>query len=343
MIYNKVLDYKKDQEANEFSCYISDIPIEYLNSIRRTIMTDYSKYAFNNVEFKINNSLLNDEILRNRIEMIPIRCEMELDFSIKIKNNKQKFLDVYSKSIVCNISGMDFYINPNILITTLKKGESLEVSMTSHKESADTHVKYRSTNVIILKKMKVVKYIGPLIMKKQVMDILIDRYNMKLDQNRDDTGILDTARTNLNLPRILKELLSTSEELITLEYLSSSEKDVYFFSIETDYYNPELIFQESVELLINRIKNIKYNVSRVCENKKYYIELINESPTVANLLQLELNQMKEVNFSYFYKPYPISKDVELQIFFHKEECNSFESFLKEAQDKVCLFLQSNCK
>ena len=332
MIFNENLDYDPTQESNEYSFYVYGIPVEYLNSIRRTIMTDCSKYSFGDINFKINTTLINDDIMRNRFEMIPILCDDEYIFTLNIKNTDKKFLDVYSKDIVCCNFSSNCHYDKNILLATLKNGESLNVEMKTIKKRASEHVKYRTTNVVFYKTMKRLVFLSEE-RKQEVVDFLENQYDMKIINNE---YVFDTCRTNLNIPKIVN--YTFGKDLVKLENYTINGEQVYYFNIECDYYNPKLILENALELLKSRVNNITYTVKRVNEDKQFYLNLENESSTSANILQLELNKYEEIEFSYFYKLYPLDKDIELQIFF--KEPNVFEGYLKETQETVCKMLDS---
>jgi len=328
MIFNSKLDYNETQEANEFSFYSSEIPIEYLNSLRRFIMSDYKKYSFDGVKVKKNTGVLNDEIMKNRIEMIPIKCSKELQFSINVYNKDKEFLKVYSDEIVCDTDDKDYFFDKHILLNKLRKGEQLEMTFKTTKNSPVEHVKHRIVNVIILKKIRMLKLKEK---NEDVVRFLKNQYDVEVDN---DYGLLDKMKTNLDIKRIVQEKFN--KDLVDIEYYKKNDKFVYFFSIESDYYNPEEIFYSAVDMLKARLNNMVYSVKRSEMGKKYYLNFVNENMTLMNILQHELNDMEEVYYSYYFRLYPLDKDIELQIFLN--ESQSFEMVLKKGIEKTIEFL-----
>lgn len=148
--------------SNSLSFSIKNVDISIINGIRRTLITDIPIIGFvsdsddKSILIHHNNTSLNNEILENRISMIPIHLNDEenenyVDDSFKIELN-QKFnstdilqlITTQHFTVFFNDKEVDknkyFPQHPvskhNILITKLRKGEHIHFQATAQKKTA---------------------------------------------------------------------------------------------------------------------------------------------------------------------------------------------------------------
>jgi DNA-directed RNA polymerase subunit D len=69
---------KKIFEGNKAKLVVSGVDSSFMNSIRRTLLSEIPKLAIDEVIFYENSSPLTNEILAHRLSMLPIPTEMDL-------------------------------------------------------------------------------------------------------------------------------------------------------------------------------------------------------------------------------------------------------------------------
>lgn len=327
-MYNTILDYNKKTEGNSFSFYSYEIPVELLNSIRRILMTDYETYAIciENIEIIRNTGIINDDILKHRISQIPIDCDSEILLELNMKN----FYDLVNvlSSDFKNYYNYEYYLNPDIIITQLKKEEELFIKIKTDKKSGKDSIQYRPTNIIVNKKMKILRHnITNKKLIARIFNFMEEKYDMKKENILNDKniiGVLDTAKTNLDYVNIIKKELKIKKAELILEDYVIDNKHVRYFMIESDYKNPKELFISALDMLLKRVLRVK-EIKELKENinTKYYFNIPNECATTCNVIQHYMNKLENVEFCYFNKKFPLDKDTELQIFLYNnnEEIN----------------------
>ena len=125
-----------------------DIDTHYINSLRRILYSKSLGNCFNQKDIAIveNNTMMNNEILRHRISLIPINTTYNLTCELIIKNSSQKLKDVYSHDITI-LKGEGGEIKKNILIIQLKPDEKIHMKMNSSKYSGKKSTIYRPFSV----------------------------------------------------------------------------------------------------------------------------------------------------------------------------------------------------
>lgn len=143
----KLLINKHDKNSIEFTLHA---PVEYANAIRRTIMSDLPTFALHNITIHENSSCLDNDMLEQRIVLIPIINGVETHFEYKITNETEENISVYSHNLSNSLV-------PNILVVTLKPEQKLHISASSKqgigfgnaKWSCITDLKYKQHRELI--------------------------------------------------------------------------------------------------------------------------------------------------------------------------------------------------
>lgn len=341
MLFKENVYYDKDSECNEYNFYTT-YPVEILNSVRRILMKNYKTYAISD-DIKIikNTSIMNDDIIRHRITQIPIFCDKEIELELNVKNiNNEELEEVESHNFKSYTKDI-FKMLGNIPITKLKKNEEVYLKIKTDFNSGNHNVRYRPTNVIVCKKMKLLRHnITDTEVLQDIFLFMEDSYEMKREEYLNDKniiGVLDTAKTNLDYISIIKKELELPEdtELFMDDYIIDN-KYVRFYSIETTgFKEPKTLFSEGLNMLLKNVKDGIQKRSFVSRNEeKYFFYLINECATIGNVLQYFLNKKEEVAYSYFIRKTPLDKDIELQVFLLKKYNKNIDSIFEELEKEI---------
>lgn len=335
MLFNEVLEYEEGQEGNIYSFYTEELPLPLLNSIRRTIMTEYETYSISSdITVIKNTSVLNDDFLKHRLTMIPLLCNEEIELELNVLNNTSETIDVLSYDIK-NYDSKKYVMNEDILVAKLRQGEEIFVKMKVDYNNGSHNVRYRPSNVIICKKMRVLLYKGDdEKMKEEIFDFMEERYDMKRETRLNDdaiVGVLDTAKTTVDYINVLKRHLGINPQDLLIEEYAINNKPVIYFMIECDYYHPKEVFYNSLRYLRNRMQKMyeKRNLTKTYDNK-YFYDIQEDCATTGNLIQYFLNELPNVEYSFFIKKFPTDKNIELQIFLKNND--DVEKVLKSSFD-----------
>ncbi len=128
----KITNFNKEKQKLSF---ITDMDISLANAIRRSAL-EIPIMAIDEIEIVKNDSALYDEILANRLGLIPIKTEKSgKEIKFKLKENGPKL--VYSKDIKPSI-GTD----PNFPIVLLDNDQEIEMVCEARLGKGIDHVKY---------------------------------------------------------------------------------------------------------------------------------------------------------------------------------------------------------
>ena len=155
----KVELIEKSKKYNRISLAIEGFPVYYVNTIRRLIIDEVPTMAIEDIEFKKNNSVLYDEIIANRMGLIPLktdlksyvlpekckckgagcaRCQLKMTLKVKATSNEKT---VYSS----DIKSKDPKVVPvydKIPIVKLLKDQEIELLATAVLGKGKDHSKF---------------------------------------------------------------------------------------------------------------------------------------------------------------------------------------------------------
>ncbi len=135
---------KLGEENRNFGFLVEDTTIEYMNALRRTIMSHTPCLAIDKVLVSANDGVIFDEMLSHRIGLIPLTTPEEYKKKSKVKLvlEKKGPGDVYSK----DIKSSDTAVHPlseDILITKLRDNEELRLEMSARMGVGKEHSKWQ--------------------------------------------------------------------------------------------------------------------------------------------------------------------------------------------------------
>lgn len=163
-------NFSFDKTSNQISFNISNLSLAIINGIRRVLISDIPIIGFAgegdelSIDIFSNNTPLNNEIIQNRISMIPIFLDENETDNFKNENGIQELkisLNYTSKDIIENVTTRDLevlidnkkvntskYFPPNhitkqhILITKLKRNEHLHLQAFALTKTARFHTSF---------------------------------------------------------------------------------------------------------------------------------------------------------------------------------------------------------
>ncbi len=125
---------------------IKGTSVEFVNALRRQIMSGLPVLAIENVHIYENNGVMFDEMLAHRLALVPLRMDVKnyksMGDSVKLVLSKEGPCTVYSK----DIKSTDPKIEPvdlNIPITKLGEGQRLKVELEAIVSTGKEHSKWQ--------------------------------------------------------------------------------------------------------------------------------------------------------------------------------------------------------
>ena len=188
----KIIDMKSD--TIEFLLLNADLA--FANSLRRVIISEVPTMAIDMVQVKENTSPLFDDFVVHRIGLVPLksddidnyqfplkcscksgceRCQVEFDISVKCDENcKEDTMDVTSnhikpKNSECRVKPVEYEYS--IVLTKLKKGQSINMSLTAKKGIGKTHAKWSPVCTCVMRPVPTV----------EILDMDGDNFLQRLD------------------------------------------------------------------------------------------------------------------------------------------------------------------
>ena len=153
----------KDLTADSIEFLLTNVDVSFANSLRRVIISEVPTMAIDMVQVIENTSPLFDDFVVHRIGLVPLVSEdidkyvfplkcsckegcssCQVLFDISVKCDKET-MDVTSKDIKpknsdCKVKPVE-YDDP-IVLTKLKKGQSINMTLTAKKGVGQTHAKW---------------------------------------------------------------------------------------------------------------------------------------------------------------------------------------------------------
>jgi len=144
------MDIKKVYEEGNLTKYlVKGVTPAFMNAIRRTIINNVPCLAVDEVTFYENDSVIFDEMLANRLGLLPIKTDVKtykLGDTVKLVLEKVGPCDVTSKDIKCTDPKIEI-IDKKLIITKLGKDEKIKLEMTAKMSVGSEHARFQSAIV----------------------------------------------------------------------------------------------------------------------------------------------------------------------------------------------------
>ena len=188
----RIIDMKSD--SVEF--LLLNVDLAFANSLRRVIISEVPTMAIDMVQVKENTSPLFFFFFVHRIGLVPLKsedidkyqfplvcscksgcsqCQVEYDISVKCDENcKDDTMEVTSNHIKpknkeCSVVPVEY--DYPIVLTKLKKGQSINMTLTAKKGIGKTHAKWSPVCTCVMKPIP----------KVEILDMDGDNFLQKLD------------------------------------------------------------------------------------------------------------------------------------------------------------------
>ncbi|MFA5126180.1 MAG: DNA-directed RNA polymerase subunit D [archaeon] len=140
------MDIKKVYEDGNISKYlIKGVNYNFMNTLRRAIMINVPCLAIDEVQIYENDSPIFDEMLSNRLGLLPIKTDTKTykrGDTVKLVLEKTGPGTVTSKDIKCTDPKIEI-IDKKIIITKLGKDQNLKLEMTAIMKAGEEHARYQ--------------------------------------------------------------------------------------------------------------------------------------------------------------------------------------------------------
>tara|TARA_B110000285_G_scaffold190263_1_gene217411 strand:- start:1689 stop:2705 length:1017 start_codon:yes stop_codon:yes gene_type:complete len=302
----------RDHLDLEFITFDLDTP--YLNAMRRVLYSDYLGSCFNQKDIAIidNNTLMNNEILRHRISLIPLKTTYNITCELIMKNSTNNTIDVLSDDI--KISEGEGTIRQNILIIQLKPGEKINIKMNSTKYSGSKSTIYRPFSICYFKIIKVIYLKTKLKTKieKQLENYNIYNSDIQYFEKIEGYDIYGYTNELRDYVDPFVNILNKDEYLIKDAFYN--KKPIYNFNIEL-FFDEENIIKKTFELLKYQIQdflNKKMEIIHDNNPNKTRLKIEKGTYSILNLLSKEIRTYKNIKYCAYDKEHPLDEFIFLE-------------------------------
>lgn len=198
---------EQDKKANTLTVLLKNSNVVFANTLRRLITDEQPTMAIDEVEIRKNSSILYDEMIAQRMGLIPLTTDLKSYKMIETEEDRESLKCVVKLVLKAKgpgtvysseLKSKDPAIKPvfdNIPIVTLLKGQSLEVEATAilgrgrdHTKWSPGHVYYRYKPVIEIGDVK-----NPEEVVDKIHGDVFELKNGKLEVNKENLFQVDLA------------------------------------------------------------------------------------------------------------------------------------------------------
>jgi DNA-directed RNA polymerase subunit D len=257
------IKHSKDKFSISLNFDVNDGDLSLINSIRRIMLSEVETYAFDDIKIIKNTSVMNDDFLRSRIELIPIIYNFkdsleEVLFKLNIKSD-QPNKRVYSGDFKADNNKI--YFDKEILLNSLKNNEELIIEAKLKKGISHEHEKWNQ-----------ICHLG---------------YKFKEDESKNKSIVKKDGVINKSFPN--------EKQRNYLINKFNNPTTVLFEMASNDNVDVKIFFIKGLEVLIKKLEFIKESIKNENKSKVEIIEYIpikntydyhimNENHTIGNLL-----------------------------------------------------------
>ena len=282
-------EIKITESKSDFIEFIlKNADVSFANSLRRVIISEVPTMSIDMVEVRENTSPLFDDFVVHRIGLVPLvsedidnykfplkcsckegcsRCQVSFVLSVKCDENcKEDTMEVTSNDIIpqdkeCKVKPVDYGNNP-IILTKLKKGQSIDMTLTAKKGIGKTHAKWSPVCTCVMKPIPNVEIInidGENFLQKELTP------ENKIDKKEFNDFIQQKKNEGMNDNDIKKLKMNQGPSINYREVIKVEPKaNEFLFRVEsTGALSPKKIIYEAFKILkqkfdeIDRILNEK--------------------------------------------------------------------------------------
>lgn len=253
----KIKPISKEKNYLEFDLIGADPSIA--NALRRIIISEVPSVAAEKILVYKNSGDIPEEILANRIGLIPVLRDPEsVDltdkiFSLKVKNTEKKILEVYSH----HIEGEKNFFKPNVLITKLGYKQELHLEIFCNIGIGKDHAKYSPVAPATYRLMPSIKFEDIYDEEAIKLAALFPKGVIGLDKTG---GRLKAYVKNPRLDFVSREVLRHKE--FENRVWIGREVNHFIFYLESVFIDPVVILERAIKILISKAYKLKDDILR---------------------------------------------------------------------------------
>lgn len=248
--------------------------LPFVNGLRRALISYVPSFSLNTI-FIENETSYNDDILKLRISMIPIKeaCKTKLE-----KENTTNEIIKITSSDFENIN--ENIIMPNIFLFDLKPKQKIIIECETEKGYGYQNARWQVIQTPIMKKVETIE------IKKNDITIVQEHAPELLTDNR-------INKNKCLIDRTAVERLNEISNIITFKH---KDKE-YELSFESDYYSEMYCLEHALNYLKQLFSKLEYDIIHHLE--LHILKFKNKCHTLGNILQYYLQ--KECKFASYTK------------------------------------------
>jgi len=263
-----------NMEGNRIQFIVEDVPLQFINSIRRTCIAEVPTMAIDDVIFLDNTSALYDEIIAHRLGLIPLTTDLERYKPPEECKNAQLsdaecyvrlFLDVKAEKdeeVVYSgdLKSEDPLVRPvydKIPIVVLRKGQKVVLEAYARLGRGKEHAKWSPATVSAFKYM-------PIITVNTEQCILCGEC-----VNVCPKGVLELKDGELIVKNIIScTLCNACVEACEMKVIKVDYNDkTFIFTLETTGALPPVkVLEEALKILESKVDDFLQQLERGVEN-----------------------------------------------------------------------------
>ncbi len=310
-----------------------DIDTHYINALRRILYSKSLGNCFDQKDIAIveNNTMMNNEILRHRISLIPIKTTYNLTCELIIKNTSNKLLNVYSNDIT--ILKGEGKIKKNLLIIELKPNEKIHIKMNSSKYSGSKSTIYRPFSICHFKIFKII-YLKKNLKKKINLNLNIYKNDLEKFEKIKNYEIYGYTSDIRDYTDPLAKILNKDDYIIKEAFYNN--KPIYSFNIEL-FFKENNFIKTGLLLLIHDIKNFLNKKIEIIPDKnenKTILKIHEGDYGLLNLLSKEIRNNKNIKYCAYNKKHPLDDFIFLEYITEYPNKNYYNIVYKNINDIV---------
>lgn len=132
----------KRETDHVFAFEVKDVPVQFVNAIRRILLNETPTVEIQHVQIHTNTTAIPHEMLRHRVEMLPVNVRptedeviMKSKIELRVGLEDQDIHNLTTDDFVVNSSRPDILMKDRdlgtpIFVMRMKKGESLHITAT---------------------------------------------------------------------------------------------------------------------------------------------------------------------------------------------------------------------
>lgn len=247
---------EKSKDGMKISFLVRGTTPYFANTLRRAVIEEVPTMAIEDVEFRKNSSILYDEVVAHRLGLIPLKTNLKsynLPEECKCKGEgcarcqATLILKTKAAGIICasELKSKDkdiVPIYPNMPITKLIKGQSLELEATAVLGKGKVHSKWSPGHIYYYNEANITVNND-----EKLLNEFKDKYPAKIF---DKSGKID--RNLINTPALIDSCDGISK-LVKVE----RKEDCFIFVLESwGQLNPKTIIQEAVKQITKQLDEV---------------------------------------------------------------------------------------